>query len=141
MKLLLSEVFKAASKLKTKKERIIFLQQNSSPALKDIIRINFDSTIVSVLPVGVPPYKADDAPMGYQVTRLAKEFKQFRYFFKGPVADKMPAMKREVRFIRLLESLHFSEAEMLVLAKDKKLKYTGITKKLCMEAFPSLIAK
>jgi hypothetical protein len=44
-------------------------------------------------------------------------------------------------FISLLESLHAEDAEMLCLAKDKKLKITGITKKLVSDAFPNLIVK
>ena len=44
-------------------------------------------------------------------------------------------------FINLLESLHAEEAEMLIKAKDKKLKITGITKKLVSDTFPNLIKK
>ena len=50
-------------------------------------------------------------------------------------------MKRERIFIDLLESLHAKEAEVLVLAKDKKLKYKGITGKLVSDAYPGLIRK
>ena len=50
-------------------------------------------------------------------------------------------MKRESMFINLLESLNGSEAEMMVLAKDKSLKYKGITKLLCKEVWPNLIVK
>lgn len=138
---LVPEVLEQASKLKTKKEKIAYLQSNVSPALKDIIRVQFDDDIVSNLPEGSPPYQKDDAPIGHAPSSLHKQHKKFKYWFKGPVSNGMQAMKRETTFIRCLESLHSSEAELLVLAKDKKMKYTGITKKLCQDAFPGLIAK
>ena len=50
-------------------------------------------------------------------------------------------MKRETMFVNLLETLHAEEAELLVLAKDRKLKYKGITKKLIQDALPGLIQK
>jgi hypothetical protein len=51
-------------------------------------------------------------------------------------------MKRETLFVQLLESIHASEAKLLVRAKDKDMKnIPGVTKKLCQEAFPGLIAK
>ena len=141
MKLLLSEVFEKASKLKTKKERIAFLRQNQSPALRDIIRINYDDSIVCLLPEGAPPYKADDAPIGKEMVRLHKKYRSFKFFFNGPTGRGVNPIKRESMFIKLLESLHASEAKLLVLAKDKKMKYTGITKKLCQDTFPGLITK
>jgi len=141
MKLLVPEIFEKASKLKTKPERINFLRKNARPAVKDMIRVQFDSSIVSLLPEGKPPYEPDDAPIGYAPSSLDKKFKMFKYFFKGEAGNAMKPVKRETMFIQLLESVHFSEAEMVVLAKDKNLKYTGITKKLCQEAFPGLITK
>ena len=140
-KLLIPEIFERASKLKSKNERMDFLKKNSSGPLKDVIRIAFDDAVVSVMPEGAPPYQKDDAPIGHSSSTLYKQYKQFKFFFKGPAADGVKPLRRETMFIRLLESIHSSEAEMLVLAKDKKMKYTGITKKLCQDAFPGLIAK
>jgi hypothetical protein len=40
-----------------------------------------------------------------------------------------------------LQSVSAGEAEMLCKAKDKKMKYVGITKPLCQDAFPGLIVK
>lgn len=141
MKRLLSEIFTEASKLKTKKERVAYLRANQSPAMKDLIRINYDETITCLLPTGAPPYAADDAPAGKNISRLEKRYTRFKFFFNGPTGRAVNPIKRETMFIQLLESLHASEAEMLVLAKDKKMKFTGITKKLCQDAFPGLITK
>lgn len=140
---LLPEIFKEANKLATREERIAFLRENQSPAMKDIIRIAFDKDVVSLLPEGAPPYKPDDAPEGHSISSLYKKFKDFRYFFKGPAGNGMDALKREARFVSLLESVHPSEAVLLIRAKDKILhkKLMGITRKLCQDAFPDLIVK
>jgi len=141
MKLLVPEIFEQASALKTKKERIDFFRKHGTPEFKDIIRINYDETIECLLPKGVPPYTPDDAPVGKAPSHLGKKFRRFKYFFNGPTGLKMEPLKRESTFIELLESIHASEADVLVLAKDKKLKYPGVTKKLCEDAFPGLITK
>jgi len=138
---LVSEVLEEASKIIKKSDRIVFLRQNKTPGLTDILRINFDDTVVSALPAGAPSYKRDDAPKGYEYTRLNKAYTQFKYFFKGPVANGMKPLKREGLFLNLLESLNPEEADLLVAAKDKNMKYKGITKKMVNETFPNLIVK
>ena len=138
---LISEVLNECSKLKTKKERVAFLKKNDHPALRDVLRVAFDEDIVSMLPEGTPPYTRDDAPKGHEYQTLYRAHRRFKYFFKGPIAKELKAVRRESMFISLLESLHAEDAEMLCLAKDKKLKITGITKKLVSDAFPNLIVK
>lgn len=137
----ISEILSEVSKIEERDGRIQHLRKHSCPALRDILRINFDDSIVSALPEGSPPYKKDDAPKGYEFKSLHREFKQFGKFFKGPVSDAISPLRRESLFVQLLESLHNEEAELLVLAKDKKLKYRGVTKKLISDAFPTLIKK
>ena len=138
---LVSEVLTEAGKIIKRDDRIKFLQLNKSPGLTDILRIQYDDTIVSALPEGAPNYRQDDAPKDYQYTILNKAYTQFKYFFKGPIANDMKPLKRESLFLNLLESLHVEEAELLIAAKDKKMKYKGITKKLVRDAFPNLIVK
>ena len=138
---LISEVLAEAGKIVLREERIKFLQKNKSPGLTDILRINYDDSIVSVLPLGAPSYKQDDAPKGYEYTILNKAYTQFKYFFKGPVANDMKPLKREGLFLNLLESLNPEEAELLISAKDKKMKAKGITKRLVNDAFPGLLVK
>tara|TARA_B100001057_G_scaffold500761_1_gene617654 strand:+ start:1321 stop:1752 length:432 start_codon:yes stop_codon:yes gene_type:complete len=143
MKKLLPEILKEANKLATREERIAFLQKNESPALRDIIRIAFDKDVISMLPEGAPPYLPDDAPEGYAPNSLYKKFREFKFYFKGPVAEGVKPLKREAMFVQLLESIHSTEAELLIRAKDKILhkKLMGITRKLCQDAFPGLIIK
>ena len=138
---LVSEILEETSKISKRDDRIRNLRMNKCPGLTDILRINFDDSIVAALPAGAPSYRQDDAPKGYEYTHLNKAYTQFKYFFKGPIANKMKPLKRESLFLNLLESLHSEEAELLVAAKDKKMKYKNITKKLVSDAFPNLITK
>ena len=50
---LVSEVLAEAGKIVIREERIKFLRLNKSPGLTDILRINYDDSIVSVLPLVV----------------------------------------------------------------------------------------
>ena len=138
---LVSEVLAEAGKIVIREERIKFLRLNKSPGLTDILRIKYDDSIVSVLPLGAPSYKQDDAPKGYEYTILNKAYTQFKYFFKGPVSSGMKPLKREGLFLNLLESLNPEEAELLIAAKDKKMKSKGITKRLVNDTFPGLLVK
>lgn len=133
------EVVEAASKAKTKAEKIAILRQNETWALKDVLRISFDSSLNLNLPVGEPPFEAADERS--VPTNLLKQNKQFKYFVKGGPGDAMPAFKREALFIRLLESIHPKDAAILLTMKDKKQPAKTITKKLVEEAFPGLIVQ
>tara|TARA_B100001939_G_scaffold345543_1_gene362357 strand:- start:3021 stop:3473 length:453 start_codon:yes stop_codon:yes gene_type:complete len=140
-KKLISEVLTEASKIIKKTDRMSYLRAQNSGALRDILRIQFDADVVSVLPEGKPPYKSDDAPEGYQYDTLLKAHRRFKYFFKGPVANQVDPIRRESLFIQLLESIHADDAEMLIAAKDRKLNYKGITSKFVSDTFPGLLVK
>ena len=138
-RLLLSEVLRKVSNAKTKKEKVDLLRKYNSTALRQLLIINFDESIVSMLPEGDVPYTPNDAPVGTDHSRLEQEYRGLYRFFKGG-ADKLPSLKRESMFVKLLEGLSSEEAELLVLAKDGRIndKYKRITKTVISEAFPSI---
>jgi len=140
-RLLIPEVFERFENLTKKEDKLKLLKENNHPALQDILRINFDADVVSVLPAGAPPYEKDDAPKGHSSSSLFKLHRQFKYFFKGPFANQVQPIRREGIFLNILESIHPAEADVLVAAKDRKLKVKGLTKALVDEAFPGLIVK
>lgn len=138
-RLLLSEILRKVSNAKTKQEKISLLRKHNSTALRQILIWNFDESVKSMLPEGPVPYKANDAPVGTDHTRLESEYKGLYRFLKGG-ADKLPQLKRETMFVQLLEGLHQEEAELLCLVKDHNLteKYKRITKAVVSEAFPQI---
>ena len=138
-RLLLSEILRKVSNAKTKKEKVDLLRKNNSPALRQLMIINFDESVISVMPEGDVPYTPNDAPIGTDHSRLEQEYRGLYRFFKGG-QDKLPSLKRESMFVQLLEGLSADEAELLVLAKDGRMneKYKRITKAVVSEAFPQI---
>jgi hypothetical protein len=137
MKLLMHEVLQKVSNAKTKAEKIKLLREYNTQALRSLLIINFDTSVISMLPDGDVPFKPNEAPEGTQHTKLEKEARLLHHFFKG--GSNISQVKRETMFIQMLEGLHKDEANVLVLAKDKKLgKRWKITKQCVEEAFPQI---
>ena len=119
---LVSELFKAVHGKKDKNGKIALLSQHKRDDVKALLIWNFDKEIRSAIPEGEVPYKKNEAPInsgGH--TRLVHEWRTLYNFIRGG-NDKLSQMKRETMFIQLLESLHESESELLMLVKDKKLQ-------------------
>ena len=138
-RLLISEILRKVSNAKTKKEKVDLLKKHNSTALRQLMIINFDESIISELPEGDVPYTPNDAPVGTDHTRLESEYKGLYRFFKGG-DPRIKSLKRETLFVQLLEGLSAEEAELLVLCKDGRLneKYKRITKAVISEAFPQI---
>ena len=138
-RLLLSEILRKVSNAKTKKEKVDLLRKNNSSALRQLLIINFDESIISLMPEGDVPYTPNDAPIGTDHSRLEQEYRGLYRFFKGG-DNRINSLKRETMFVQLLEGLHQDEAELVVLAKDGGLnkKYKRITNAMLSEAFPQI---
>ena len=161
------EVFNLASKQRSKAKKVEVLQKYGELSLKMILKWNYDTSIVSVLPEGEVPYSgfddqrnmnlklseviSDEVRRMHEVgsfslgstdkeghTTIRREAKHFYRFVRGG-DDAMNAIRRETMFINILEGLHPLEAEILVLVKDKRLseKYK-ITKEVVSEAYPQI---
>lgn len=137
-RLLIYEVFEKVGKAKTKEEKIKILRENETVALKDVLQGMFDSRVEWLLPKGsAPPYEpADERSVP---SNLLTQNVQFAYFHsKGKGKDMIP-LKRETLFIRLLESIHPKDAELLISMINRKAPAKTITKTIAEEAFPNLI--
>ena len=137
---LVSELFKAVHGKKDKKGKADLLAQYKRDDVKALLIWNFDKQIRSAIPEGEVPYKKNEAPInsgGH--TRLVHEWRTLYNYVRGG-NDKISQMKRETMFIQLLEGLHESEAELLMLVKDKNLqsKYR-ITRALVEEVFDEIV--
>ena len=134
---LIFEILEAASKAKTKVERIDILKKYESWALKDVLRASFDKTVIFSIPDGPPPYEPS-LPESIPSNLLRKNT-DFTYIVKGGAGDKMPAFNEKKVYIGLLESIHPKDAEIVVKMVNKKLAIPKITEKVVKEAFPNLI--
>lgn len=117
-------------------------------ALKMVLGYAFLPENKFVLPEGEPPYKPDDAPIGMSPTNFLQEVRRLYIFTKAK--DLIP-LRREQLFIQLLETLHPSEARLLLAIKDQTLPelYKGLDVKLLVAngllperilALPTLLA-
>ena len=137
----IDEILTKVSSAKTKAEKITILRDHNTLALRNVLKGAFDDTIQFMLPEGEPPFK--EANQNTPPSSLRKQSPRFRYFVVGGPGERMPKLKIESMFVKLLEAIPPSEAKVVLLMKDKKLDtaYKGITKKLVEEAFPGLIIK
>ena len=160
------EVLSAASKMRSKANKVEVLRRYGDPSLKAVLIWNFDETIETLLPEGEVPYGSNKedasttgslsdkitdavdkmgelrtASLGSQdqgQTSIRREFKKFYNFLKGGNPG-MNGLRRESMFIDMLQGLHPLEAEILILIKDGRLsdKYK-ITKENVSEAYPDI---
>ena len=133
---LFSEILQKVAKLKTKKQKVEYLKQNNSDALRMVLKSSFDPKIVWQLPEGPVPFSPNEAPEGTEHTVLASEARKLYNFIQGG-NNALTQNKREMMFVQMLEGLHESEAFMIVDAKDKILHktYKGLSSAVVKEAF------
>lgn len=135
-KMTLPEIFNHLSEL-TNEDRPIAIKaiSNFRPDLKIVFQLIHDKNIEFDLPSGVPPYKPLDMPNNWGYNRLPKELRKFNYFIKS-VTPNLNKIKREKIFIELLESVSAEEAKLVLMIKERKLEYKGLTKRYVKKAFP-----
>jgi len=133
---LFSEILTKLGKIKSKKDKVNFLKQHNTDALRQIIKSSFDPKIKWALPYGEVPFIPNDAPEGTEHNVLSYEARKLYHYIEGG-NPQLSQNKREMMFVQLLEGLHPDEAEIIVAAKDKVLhqKYKGLSANVVKEAF------
>jgi len=140
MKTLIPQIFEELEKTASRENKIKVLRSYEHPVLRGILQINFNPNVKVHLPEGEPPYKKDDTlPYGYSETNLYAEFRRFYIWLEENV--NINKIKKEQLFIQFLEGIHWKEAEVICLAKDKKLqtKFKSLKEDIVREAFPNLL--
>lgn len=130
------EMLKKAGNGQTKDKKIKLLREFDSPELRSLVKSSYDPSIVWLLPEGDVPYNKKDFKLGDGSHKfLFTEISTLYHFVKGG-NDSLKKPKREQMFIELLESLHETEAKLLILAKDKGLhKEYKLSDNVVREAF------
>ena len=140
MNLLVSEILDKFEVAKTREEKIAVLKGNVNDPLLVLLRLNYDHMLKMDLPEGEPPFRKDiDKPIGYSESSLQLELRRF-YVWLEPKTN-LPKIKKESLFVNMLEGIHWTEAEALCLAKDRKLqtKYKSLKEDIVREAFPQAL--
>jgi hypothetical protein len=136
MKYTMHEMLKKAGNQRSNADKIKLLREFDSPELRSLVKSSYDPNIEWLLPEGNVPYNKKDFKLGDGSHKfLFTEISTLYHFVKGG-NDSLKKPKREQMFIELLESLHESEAELLILAKDKGLyKEYKLSDNVVREAF------
>lgn len=136
MLLSLSEIIDKACELKTKEEKVEWLQQNDGVPLRTILKNTYDKSVEFLIPNTPPPWKKNQY-IGVE-GMLYKETRRLRIFIKGGGYDGLDQVKRENLFISLLQDVDDNDADLLCkMIAQKPLK--GLPRSVVQEAFPDLI--
>jgi hypothetical protein len=141
MRLHIPEILDLVSKAQRHEDKVRLLREHQSLPLEQVLQYNFHPDIEMNLPEGEAPYKKDTGiPLGKSETNLYREGRRLYVFLKGQAPNLKP-FKREQLFIELLEGIHWSEADILVAVKDKRLTdlYPGVTYEAARDAFDRLL--
>jgi len=158
------EVLELVSKQRSNAKKVEVLKTYEHDSLKAVFIWNFDESVISLIPEGDVPYANADEQSVYSGTlsenlskeaaggesatgqdlnardrtSLRREWQNLYHFVQGG-NNSLSKIRREMMFINLLQGLHPSEAEVLILTKDKKLtnKYK-ISFENVKEAYPDI---
>lgn len=136
------EVFEELSKIESFHDRVEFLKQWGSFAVRSILQANFTPGIQFDLPVGPPPFQADSLPPENSSSRIEKSIKILGRLVKGQTPSSLIHRGQcERKFIQFLESIAAKDAEIIVAMKDKELTklYPAMDQTLAKAAFPEII--
>ena len=139
MELEVFEILERFENIASKNERVAYLREQSIPALKDVVRGCFDESLEFLLPAGTPPYnpnRPESTP-----SSLRKLHRQFGDYVRGARSAGVAQYKIERKFVQLLESIHPSDALIVLKMINKEQPAKYLTRKLAIEVWPGLIKK
>lgn len=117
----IGEIVNEVIKVQKKVDKVAYLKKHNSKELRDILKLMYDKSLEFNIPNTAPPYTPTEHPDTYGA--LYREARKLKYFVKGYGGDGLPAIKREHMFIEMLESVHPTDAELLVkMIAQKPLK-------------------
>ena len=137
------EILAKADTISDQANKIEWLRDNFTDhqPLQYILKMNYCGTIRSKLPEGEPPFEKGETD-GPTPASLWSYLRTFPMLVVSAQSNKMPMMRIEQLFIEMLEAIEPKEAEVVCLAKDRKLEEQfGITSEVVRAAFPGLIAR
>ena len=133
---LLPEILEEFESAPTKHEKMEVIRKYWHPALKLFLEYAFNPQVVFDVE---PPttWRRAVEPAGLNITYLSSEVTKLYRFIKGhPQRPEGLTPEKKTRVLAIvLESLHPSEAELLLKLLKKNLGVKGLTPKLIKEAF------
>jgi len=135
----LFEIFEEVQNAKTEAQQIKILQKHKSFELEIVLRAAFRPTIKFDLPYGAPPFRPDDGDPEQSMNRMSTVVRELGLLIRGDT--RLDSLRKETKFIGILESVNVKNAKVLVAMKDKELGklYPNLTVDLINKAFPGVI--
>jgi len=135
-KMTMHEVLQHVSELPaTKKSEALKQIANLRKEFKVMMWYVFRKDVKLELPEGAPPYRQMITPDNMGHNLLPIQMRKLEYFLPQ---SNLNSFRKEKLFIEMLESVSPDEAKILLMIKDKKLTYKGITRKLVEESLPEV---
>ena len=116
---LFSEILEKVAKLKTKKDKIEYLQKYNTDVFAWLSSPHLIRRLCGLLPEGDVPYTPNEAPEGTEHTVLSHEARKLFNFIKGG-NGQLTQNKRETMFVQMLEGLHADEAKVDCCCKGQE---------------------
>ena len=134
----MNEILELVDQQKTDAKKVAVLKEYECDILKSLFIWNFDESVISLLPPGSVPYKANENPLGTDHSSLRREQRNLYMFVKGG-NDALSTIRRETIFIQMLEGLHPKEADIVIAVKDKNLEdMYDVSFEVVEEAYPDI---
>ena len=135
MKLSVAEIINETSKLETDEEQIDWLKKHDNPVVRIVLKFWYDSRIEFLIPDTTPPYKPLARNNHGILYGKAKKF--LPLFVKGGTGDNLTSIKREMKFIELLQIVHEEDAKILCKMISKK-PLPFLSKGTISKAYPEI---
>ena len=134
----ISEIVNHCSTIKSKSDKVAWLQENTSQPLQVVLKNIYDSRVEFLIPDTPPPWTPNEFEDEAK-SLLFREARRLNIFIKGGGYDNLNQIKREGLFISLLEDLDNDDAILLANHMINQKPVKGLTKAVVNEAFPNLI--
>ena len=134
----ISEIVNHCSTIKSKSDKVAWLQENTSQPLQVVLKNIYDSRVEFLIPDTPPPWTPNEFEDEAK-SLLFREARRLNIFIKGGGYDNLNQIKREGLFISLLEDLDNNDAKLLANHMISQKPVKGLTKAVVNEAFPNLI--
>lgn len=134
----LAEIVNTATKLKTNEEKVAWLKEHNSLALRNILALMYNKHKFkfNIPTQNTPPYTPSEYPDSQGM--LKREARKLKYFVEGWGGENLHPYRREALFIQMLESVDAQDAELLCkMIKQKPLK--GLTGEVINEALGDIV--
>ena len=139
----LYEIVGECRKSKNVKIKAQILKDHESTQLIDMLQLTYNPSIQWLLPEGNPPYTPaegiDEEGTGSDLEgALFGKMRMMKYFISvdGNILEDVNPAKREVVFVRLLETIAPKDAKLVLEMKTRSIK--GVSSNVVQKAFPQI---